>query len=191
MPVSSTASGNGGVEASVSTNLTTSTRGNPVGSYGSHDNRHRSAAPPEEQNGSQSPPKSKTLTWITAAVVIFAFAMGSGVTSAGYLVSSTGVVFSPVLLILTAFFSFAGARLLLLVCEQHPNSVVDLGDAGRVVGGPWLELLGRGAQFLNFFLYLPVALDLCGDALAGLVPEAFPWVSFGWWQREQRRAEIP
>ena len=162
--------------ATQNTRLTTE---NPVVTYGSS-----SAGAPktnidketdrgvEEYGGSKQ--GEKTLSWTTAAIVIFAFAMGSGVTSAGYLVSSTGVVLAPFVLIVTAFFSFAGSRLLLLICEEHPNSVADPGDAGRVVGGATLEWIGRGAQFMNFFLYLPVALDLCGEALAGAVPEAFP-----------------
>ena len=148
------------------------TSGNPIISYGSaqpHNDEQvgggekaaateaAAAAAAAEQHGGN---KDKTLTWTTAAVVIFAFAMGSGVTSAGYLVTSTGIVVSPVLLIVTAFFSFAGSRLLLLICEQHPNSVVDLGDAGRIVGGGWLEWLGRGSQFLVSFL--GEARDVCG-----------------------------
>ena len=115
---------------------------------------------------------------LSACVILYAFAMPSGITASGYLAGSTGYVASALLLGINLAASVAGSWMLLAVildldsaCGDRPR---DMGQVGFAVGARRLGKLGKILQYANFFLFLPVGLDMCATCVKALFPSLFP-----------------
>eukprot|EP01062_Namystynia_karyoxenos_P060308 TRINITY_DN51861_c0_g1_i1.p1 TRINITY_DN51861_c0_g1~~TRINITY_DN51861_c0_g1_i1.p1 ORF type:complete len:487 (+),score=110.15 TRINITY_DN51861_c0_g1_i1:134-1594(+) len=132
-------------------------------SYRSHSHTG-SVAPDHEGSGA--------VHWCGAAAVFYAFAMSSGITSAGYLVGSTGTVVAAFLLITITSASMLGSYMMGEIARTSPTCET-FSDVGLVSFGAAGERIGGIIQFTNFVLFLPVAIDLCAEALAGALPNLF------------------
>lgn len=116
--------------------------------------------------------RSGTLHWLAAAAVFYAFAMPSGVSGAGYMVGAVGYVLTVVVIITVTLATVLGSRMMAEVALVADDCET-FSDVGKVSFGRTGERVGTVIQFTNFVLFLPVAIDLCADALSGALPDLF------------------
>eukprot|EP00756_Hemistasia_phaeocysticola_P004908 Hpha_TRINITY_DN13073_c0_g1::TRINITY_DN13073_c0_g1_i1::g.68715::m.68715 len=116
--------------------------------------------------------RAGSLHWLAAAAVFYAFAMPSGVTGAGYMVGAVGYVFTVIIILSVTLATVLGSRMMAEVALVADDCST-FSDVGLVSFGRTGERVGTVIQFTNFILFLPVAIDLCADALGGALPSLF------------------
>ena len=85
-------------------------------------------------------------------------------------IGTQGIALGIVTAILITSSSLIGALLLLRLWLLAPESKKPrvFGDFGNVGGGKYLSRVGTAIQFVNFILFMPVAIDLVADCLRGV-----------------------
>lgn len=112
----------------------------------------------------------RKIHWVTAGVILFSFAMPSGVVGVGYSIGAQGLVLGCVTCIVFTAAAFLGSELLLHLWLRAPRGQKPrvFGDFGKIVGGARLRNVGNTIQLVNFVLFMPVAFDLVKDSLRGV-----------------------
>jgi hypothetical protein len=114
---------------------------------------------------------SDKIHWLTCAIILFSFAMPSGVVGVGNAIGTQGVAMGIATAVVITSSSLIGAMLLLRlwILAPKPNKPRVFGDFGKLATkGMWLSRVGNTIQFVNFILFMPVAIDLVADCLKGV-----------------------
>jgi len=97
--------------------------------------------------------------------------MPSGVVGVGNAIGTQGVAMGIATAVVITSSSLIGAMLLLRLWILAPKSNKPrvFGDFGKLATkGMWLSRVGNTIQFVNFILFMPVAIDLVADCLKGV-----------------------
>jgi hypothetical protein len=136
-----------------------------------------------EQEGSDDPLLSKydehatggssggSMHWLSAAVVIFSFAMPSGVLAAGFGIGAGGYVLGSFITVVLIGAALEGSQMLLAVALQHPGCHT-FGELGGAVLGEKGRRIGECIQYGNFLLFQPIGILLCASTLRGCTGDA-------------------
>ena len=107
---------------------------------------------------------------LTASIILFSFAMPSGVVGVANSIGTQGIAMGVFTAIVITSSSLIGALLLLRLWLLAPELKKPrvFGDFGKLGGGTFLSRVGTAIQFVNFVLFMPVAIDLVADCLKGV-----------------------
>ena len=138
------------------------------------DGSHPAVAVRFEDDGSEN---EEATPWVSAGLCLFGFAAPSAVLGSACSIGAMGVVLGPVVLVFVSIASAQGAEMLLALLDAHPRCS-SFDDIGGAVGGVWARRAGWGLQMMNLVFYMPVALLMCADAVAGALDPSRAW-AFG------------
>jgi hypothetical protein len=117
--------------------------------------------------GRVRPRQQKSMGWIQAGVILFAFAAPSAVMAVPYALGMAGVLGGILICLIITSASVAGAMMILQVKLLH-HECHTFGDLGLKVLGKPGQIWGNVIQLGNFLLFMPCALQFCALALEGI-----------------------
>lgn len=137
------------------------------------------------ETGTFHPPQQRTgvLGWVAAATCLYAFAMSSGVVGVGYAMGAQGIVFGAALAAILVAATVIGSKMLTSIWlhqkAHRPTKLmqsvpsVTLAQIGIASLGETGGIFCVMGQYGNLFLYMPIAMTLCADALRDIFPHMF------------------
>mmetsp|Transcript_1659 Transcript_1659/g.2625 ORF Transcript_1659/g.2625 Transcript_1659/m.2625 type:complete len:438 (+) Transcript_1659:136-1449(+) len=106
--------------------------------------------------------------WVICGLIIFSFSAPSAVMGVPYAIGTQGIVVGVLLCILYTISVSLGAVLLIDLVGQYTN-IKELKDLGRATMGSKGEYFATLIQNGNFFLFMPVALDIVASSAQDII----------------------